>query len=156
MQLSMTIEALRHDLGALTALGDEVTVQAGERIAGALGPVVTVRLLELLGQAALEVSGQMSHGHAELRVGGDEVSLVVVTDPEAAGAPEDTDTSARITLRLPETLKSRIEDAAGREGVSANSWIIKALTRATANWPSGGTVWSTGRTGRRITGYGST
>lgn len=153
MQLSMTIEALRQDIAALTALGDEATRGAGERITAAVGPIVTVRLLELLGTAALEVSGQMSHGHAELRVAGDEVSLVVVAEPEGPGVPDDGEMSARITLRLPEQLKSRVEDAAAREGTSTNTWIIKALTRATS--AIGSSMWG-GRPGRRMTGFGHT
>ena len=48
---------------------------------------------------------------------------------DTAPAPGD-DLSARITLRLPETLKAGVEAAAAREGVSANAWIVRALARA--------------------------
>ena len=55
-----------------------------------------------------------------------------VDDPEAPEEPPapGDDLSARITLRLPETLKGSLETAAAREGVSANAWIVRALARA--------------------------
>src|SRR5579864_4629284 len=111
MQLSLTIDGIREDLRKLTALGDEATAAAGERITVALGPIATVRLLEILGQAAVEISSQLARGHVELRVAGDEASLVVMAEEERVDAPDDADTSARISLRLPEQLKVRIEEA---------------------------------------------
>ena len=54
------------------------------------------------------------------------------------------DTSARITLRLPETLKASVEAAAAREGVSVNSWLVQALARAVDRRPSRSS---------RLTGY---
>lgn len=38
--------------------------------------------------------------------------------------------SARINLRMPDTLKSRVEAAALREGRSVNSWLVRAATVA--------------------------
>ncbi|BCJ48942.1 hypothetical protein Asp14428_04170 [Actinoplanes sp. NBRC 14428] len=34
-------------------------------------------------------------------------------------------TASRINFRLPEQLKSRIEEAAAREGLSVNAWLIR-------------------------------
>jgi hypothetical protein len=42
---------------------------------------------------------------------------------------EDAET-ARITLRLPEPLKARVEEAAGQQGSSVNTWLVRAVTRA--------------------------
>lgn len=44
-------------------------------------------------------------------------------------ATEEGGTS-RVTLRLPEQLKTRMEDAARREGFSLNTWLVRAVTRA--------------------------
>jgi hypothetical protein len=167
MQLSLTIDGLRNDVTALTSLGDDAIARAGERIAAALGPVATVRFLELLGQAAVEVSSQLGRGHVELRVAGDDASLVVMAEQEeqqAPEAPEDADLSARVTLRLPEQLKARIEQAADREGSSTNTWIIRALSRAVAGGQSAdqspgiqlGGIVIRGLPGHRLRGFGNT
>ena len=37
---------------------------------------------------------------------------------------------SRINLRLPDQLKARIEQAAGAEGLSVNSWLVRAATSA--------------------------
>ena len=62
-------------------------------------------------------------------------------DDEAATAAEPADEAftARITLRLPESLKARLEAAATREGVSVNTWLVHMLHHAAEpRRPSGG------------------
>ena len=54
--------------------------------------------------------------------------------------------TARITLRLPESLKTTIEAAAAREGISVNSWLVRALSRGAAG--------PARRSGKRLQGYG--
>ena len=67
---------------------------------------------------------------------------------KAAAAPAAEDgLTARITLRLPDSLKGSVEEAASREGVSVNTWIVKALARGLSAAP-------TPRIGSRLTGYG--
>jgi HicB family len=107
-----------------------------------------MRLLGLLSEAALEVSSQLPAGHVELRLAGEEPSLVYVSD-EAATQPTQVDDAltARITLRLPDSLKTSLEAAAAQDGVSLNSWIVKALAR-------GLTLAATSRIGSRLTGFG--
>ena len=70
------------------------------------------------------------------------------TEAEPEPAPEDGLT-ARITLRLPDSLKTSVEGAAAKEGVSVNTWIVKALGRGLTS-----VVASGGRVGSRLTGYG--
>ena len=122
-----------------------------ERLSQALGPALGLRLLEILSEAALEISAQLPAGHVEVRLAGQEPSLVYVEPgaetPPPAPAAEDAH-GARITLRLPESLKASVEGAAAREGVSVNTWIVKALGRGLA--PTGGSS----RVGSRLTGYG--
>ena len=50
-------------------------------------------------------------------------------DPADEAATDEGGTS-RVTLRLPEQLKTRMEDAARREGFSLNAWLVRAVTRA--------------------------
>jgi uncharacterized protein (DUF1778 family) len=54
---------------------------------------------------------------------------------------------SRINLRLPEYLKSRIEQAAGSEGLSVNSWLVRAAAAAVERADSG-----RGREGRAAHG----
>ncbi len=149
MQLEPHAEALRNELATLASLGDEHVAAAAERLSQALGSSIGLRLLEVLSEAALEVSAQLPTGHVEVRLAGQEPSLVYV-EREDAPAPASTDDglTARITLRLPESLKVSIEAAASREGASVNTWIVKALARGLS---SGAT---TSRVGSRLTGFG--
>jgi HicB family len=148
MQTAQYVDALLNDLAAIASVGDEATAAAAERLSQALRASVGLRLLDLLGEAALEVSGQLPSGHVEVRLAGQEPSLVYVEHEEApAPVAEDEGAGARITLRLPESLKAGVEAAAAREGLSVNSWIVRALKR-------GLDVPERRRgVGRRMTGY---
>lgn len=151
MQTTPYVDALLSDLEAMANLGDEAVADAARRLSQTLRASAGLRLLDLLGEAALEVSGQLPSGHVEVRLAGQEPSLVYVDEEADAPSPAataDDAASARITLRLSETLKTSVEAAAAREGVSVNTWIVRALNRA-ANAPAP----TTRRSGRRLTGY---
>jgi hypothetical protein len=147
MQLEPHAEALRAELARLAELGDENVAAAAARLSEALGPTLSMRLLGLLSEAALEVSSQLPAGHVELRLSGEEPSLVYVSEEAAQPAAAEDALTARITLRLPDSLKTSLEAAASQEGVSLNTWIVKALAR-------GLTLAATSRIGSRLTGYG--
>ena len=147
MQLEPHVEALRAELASLASLGDENVAAASERLSQALGSALALRLLEILSEAGLEVSSQLPSGHVELRLAGQEPSLVYVEAEDSAAPTAEDGLSARITLRLPESLKASLEAAASREGVSVNSWIIKALARGVSSTVSS-------RVGSRLTGFG--
>ena len=149
MDLEPHVEALRSELAALAALGDERTAEVADRLSRALAPTLGLRLLGLLSEAALEVSEHLPGGHVEVRLAGHEPSLVYVEDeaPAPAAAAAEDALTARISLRLPDALKASVETAASREGVSVNAWIVKALVRGLS------TV-ATARVGSRLTGYG--
>lgn len=146
MQTARYVDELLADVAAIAAVGDEATAAAAERLSQALRASLGLRLLDVLGEAALEVSGQLPSGHVEVRLVGQEPSLVYVEHEEApVAAQEEEGAGARITLRLPESLKSAVEAAAAREGASVNSWIVRALKRGLDTPPR--------RVGRRMTGY---
>jgi hypothetical protein len=148
MQVSGYVQAISEDLARIAAVGDEQTARAAELLAVALEPALARRIQEALGEAALELSAQLDHGRVEVRVAGADPELVYIgaAEPPPAGAPEEAFT-ARITLRLPESLKSRVEAAAAAGGVSVNTWLIQALSRALEPRRSMGGS-------RRLTGYG--
>ena len=148
MQLQRFIDSLRADLTAVAELGDETTAEAAGRLVLTLQASVGLRLLDALSEAALELNEKLPSGHVEVRLTGQDPELVYVSDePEASAAGTDEAYTARITLRLPEALKGVIELAAGREGVSVNTWIVRALSRSTSAAPAAQ------QSGNRLTGY---
>jgi|SRR5215210_245037 len=148
MQMAQFLESLQGDLDEIAAVGDDAVAQAARRVSQALRASAGMRLLETLGEAALELSSQLP-GHVEVRMSGQDPQLVYVEEEQAApAAPQGDDSAAaRITLRLPEGLKAEIEVAAGREGVSVNAWIVRALHNQLSAPVRGP------RVGSRLTGF---
>ena len=148
METARFIAALERDLAAVAAVGDEPTAAAAERLIQAIRSSAGMRLLEALGEAALEISAQLPQGHVEIRLTGTDPQLVYVggESAEAPAVSTEDGLTARITLRLPENLKAELEAAAAREGVSLNTWLVRALARSTAP--------PVRRSGNRLTGYG--
>jgi len=151
MEIAQFIEALQQDLRELASLGGDELVNAAHRLEGAVRQSARLRLIDALTQAALELSEQVPNGHIDVRVAGQDPQFVFVADEQeqAFAPPVPEGDHARITLRLPESLKAAIEAAANNEGVSVNTWLVRALTRAVHGGGFGGTT----RSGKRITGY---
>jgi hypothetical protein len=149
MQIEGYVQALREDLARIAAVGDESTARAADLLAIALEAALGRRLQEALAEAALELTPQLDQGRVEVRIVGGDPELVFVEGAEPTPT-EATDEafSARITLRLPESLKSRLEATATASGVSVNSWLVQALTRAVEPRSS------TAGNRYRLTGYG--
>ena len=149
MQLRPFIAGLQADLEGIAAVGDDAVAEAARRLTAAVGASAGLRLLDALTDAALELSSQLPSGHVEIRMSGQDPTLVYVEE-EAEPAQQASEDAlvARISLRLPEGLKVAIEAAATREGVSVNAWLVRALGRAVG---SGGTRRGAGN---RLTGYG--
>jgi hypothetical protein len=133
MQLDSHIQAIQSDLATASGLGDEATGQAAQRLIETLGSTLHLRLLDLLGEAVLEISGQLGSGRVEVRLAGRDPELVVVMEEvqDVPVAPGE-EFSGRITLRLPDSLKVAIETAAAEEGISTNAWLVRTLARTAA------------------------
>jgi predicted DNA binding CopG/RHH family protein len=148
MQIDGLTQALREDLSRVAALGDENTSRAADLLSVAIEASLGRRIQDALAEAALELNEQLDSAHVELRVAGRDLQLVLVREDSTASEPADEAFSARITLRLPESLKQRIEASAAREGASVNTWLVQALQRAVeSRRPSSGSR-------NRLTGYG--
>lgn len=128
MKMSKFIDLLSADLQALGKLGGTDLEAAVSRLIPTLTPVLRGRLLEALTEIAGEMKDQIPGSRVEARLDGDDVELVYLQD-EGANRETPSELNARITLRLPEDLKSRIEKAATKEGVSLNSWLLKTSER---------------------------
>jgi len=148
MNVAAYVEALQQDLANIAGIGDEAVAEAARRIAAALESSLRLRLTDALGEAAAELTNQLPDGHVEVRVSAGEPELVYVPDPGAPPPSGIEDLTARITLRLPETLKTIVDAAAQEAGMSANTWLLQQITRSAdpkrRNQPGG----------RRMSGYG--
>jgi hypothetical protein len=151
MKLSQFVDALRSDLTAVAAVGDESTAEAAQKIAIALEGSLGLRLVDAFASAALELTAQLPAGRVEVRLAGRDPELVFVpeeaAEPEEGFEPEGDGETARITFRLPVQLKDRCESAAARENVSVNSWLVRIVRHALAPGQQ------TRITGKRITGF---
>jgi hypothetical protein len=151
VELRPFVEGLQADLEGIAAVGDDAVAEAARRLTAAVGASAGLRLLDALGEAALELTNQLPSGHVEVRVSGQDPTLVYVAEEadEAPPASGDVELVARISLRLPEPLKAAVEAAAAREGVSVNTWLVRSITRLVSSG-SGGRRGP----GNRLTGYG--
>jgi hypothetical protein len=138
MQLESHIQAIQQELAATGALGDEAAAEAARRIGEALASTLHLHLLDLLGEAALEITGQIEPGRVEVRLAGRDPELVVIADetPDTSQVAFGEEASGRITLRLPESLKTGIEAAADREGISTNAWLVRTIARTLEQRPT--------------------
>lgn len=146
MQTAPFIEALRREVDAAVASDDAATAAVVQRLASSLEASAHLWLLDAATQAAAHLSTQLAEGHVEVRLDGRDPQLVYVPSPEPAPSGDEA-LDARITLRLPEALKSQVERWASEEGLSVNTWLVRAIAR-------GGTKPSRHVPGRRMVGYG--
>ena len=149
MQIDGIIQALQEDLVRVAALGDESTSRAAELLSAAIESSLGRRFQDALAEAALELNDQLETSHVELRVSGHDLQLVLVREDGTVPEQADEAFSARITLRLPESLKQRAESAAAREGASVNTWLVQVLQRAVETRRP-----SSSGSRNRLTGYG--
>ncbi len=151
MDITPFIDGLRRDLANAADSAGPDGRAAADRMLLALEPAVRLVLLEALAQATSEITAELPAGTVEVRLRGRDPELVVdVPDgppappapppPPAAPAPprpdeeeqDDDGAIARITLRIPEQVKTRAEELAGRSGHSLNGWIVTVLRTATS------------------------
>src|SRR6476661_6937556 len=147
MVITPYVESLRHDLAAAAEAGGPEAKAAAERLALALDPAVRLALMDALSQAAAEITSELPTGSVDVRLRGREPEFVVdvptlplqppappqpPTPPGAEDTEEsDDDALARITLRIPESLKYKAEELAAKGGHSLNSWIVNVVRAAT-------------------------
>ncbi len=147
MDLTPFVDRLRRDLLASVDASHPDSAAVAERLVGSLDAAVRLAMMDVLATAADELTAELAPGSVDVRLRGREPQLVVTPPPlleppappppPAAGDPDDA-TTARISLRLPDSLKLRIESAANQRGISVNSWLIGALLDAVNDWARGG------------------
>jgi hypothetical protein len=143
MDLTPYVENLRHELAVAAHAGGEESRAVAERLSAPLESAIRLTLLDALSAAADEITRELAPGTAELRLRGGQPEFVVTPLPAdepvepfsgALRPPElDEGEMTRINLRLPEPLKAAIEQAAGRERLSVNAWLVRIAGAALAN-----------------------
>ena len=143
MDLTQHVENLRRELAVAAEAGGEDARALAERLTAPLESAVRLMLLDALSAAADEITRELAPGSVELRLRAGVPDFVVTPAPAdetadpapgPATAPPEADeaATARINLRLPEQLKAGIEQAASRERLSVNAWLVRVVAAALA------------------------
>ena len=141
MDLNIHIDNLRRELVAVANTGNPEIAKAGELLAKAVDSAARLGLIEVLSDAAEDVTAGLAANdypaEVQVRIRGREVEMVVTppAEPpqETTGGPADAEPdpsesySARFTLRMPDQVKAHVERAATAEGMSVNAWIVRAI-----------------------------
>ena len=137
MDLGPYVDDLQRQLVAAAENGSEATRAAAQQLAAGIDAAARVAMLDVLSAAIGEITRDLAPGSVDLRLRGREVEFVVQSAAEADGderpAPavelDDVSTS-RTTLRLPDALKVRVDEAAAADGLSVNTWLVRAVAAA--------------------------
>lgn len=157
MQLDQYITPVHDHLAAAAALGDERTREIAAALATAATPAVRLAILDAMSDAAGEITAALvdfpGSPAVTLHLDGEDIQVAVravaTGTPTADLRPDDGDTNARISLRLSESLKADVEDAAARDSVSVNTWLVRAAAAALTPGPFGGGQFVRDAGGRR-------
>ncbi|KRB78718.1 pilus assembly protein HicB [Nocardioides sp. Root190] len=179
MDITPYVDSLRRDLLAAADSAGPEARQVADRLGYALDPSVRLAVMEAISQAAAEITAAMATGGVDVRLDGRDLAFVVDVGmpapphppsppapplPPAPPAEEDEGVS-RVSLRLPESLKTRADDAAAQAGQSLNTWLVNLIRSATSDQaihidvdlssiPFGGDFPFGGKRGnRRMTGW---
>jgi hypothetical protein len=129
MQIGPVINAVEAALlsQATLASSDPAVDAAVTQLVSALGPALQMAAMEIAEQAAAEVRAQLPEHTVDVVLADGDPALRIGESTRRAEPRQFEDLDARITLRLPPTLKQVIEDAAQKSGDSVNSWVVDAL-----------------------------
>lgn len=145
MNLAIYVESLREHLIAAAEMGGAESKAVVDRLSAGLGAATRLVLLEAISAAADEITRELAPGAVEIRLRGSDPDFVVILPSDATGADAADGTTtplgvipqggeeggtSRLNLRLPEGLKVRIEEAARREGLSLNAWLVRTAAAA--------------------------
>lgn len=139
MDLTPFVDELRRELAVAAEAAGAEAVALAERLTAPLESAIRLTLLDALSAAADEITRDLAPGSVEVRLRRREAEFAVALpkEPEPAPAeatpppPEADDGAvARINLRLPEQLKQRVEEAAARDRISINAWLVRAASGA--------------------------
>ncbi|MBP2335008.1 ribbon-helix-helix protein, CopG family [Saccharothrix coeruleofusca] len=149
MDLTPYVDSLGRELLTVAETGGDDAGALIERLTVAMESAIRLALLEALSAAADEITRELAPGSVQVRLRGRDPQFVVSV-PQPEQSPEDTSDrdaaragdvvagfedgpAVRINVRLPEQLKTAVEEAAAREGRSVNAWLVRAAAAALRN-----------------------
>src|SRR5215218_4031524 len=161
MNLSPYLEGVRTGVQNAAALADENTQQVAYKLGTAVESATRLALISALSDAAGVISAELAPSSVELRMSGDDPEFVVTVSspsrepalllpgagsggeevPADLGEPDEDEPLSRISLRLPASVKARVDEQATKDGISTNAWLVRAVMdaltdrRAGATWP---------------------
>ncbi|MCX5500580.1 toxin-antitoxin system HicB family antitoxin [Streptomyces sp. NBC_00053] len=148
MDLTPYVDNLRRELAVAAEAGGEEARELAERLTAPLESATRLTMLNVLSAAMDEITRELAPGSVDVRLRGLDPDFVVTkpageevsgersapAEPLQAPAPAPVDGdeggTARVNLRLPAHLKARAEEAANREGLSVNAWLVRAVSAA--------------------------
>ncbi|MFJ9559377.1 hypothetical protein ACIRQQ_04955 [Streptomyces fuscichromogenes] len=147
MDLTPYVETLRRELAVAAEAGGDDARELAERLTAPLESATRLTMLNVLSAAMDEITRELAPGSVDVRLRGLDPDFVVTLPPTGGGyaeagdapvepirapAPTEGDEggTARVNLRLPAPLKARAEEAASREGLSVNAWLVRAVSAA--------------------------
>lgn len=163
MDLTPYVDNLRRELAVAAEAGGEEARELAERLTAPLESATRLTMLNVLSAAMDEITRELAPGSVDVRLRGLDPDFVVTrpvgdeayedrsgpAEPLKAPAPAPADGdeggTARVNLRLPAHLKARAEEAASREGLSVNAWLVRAVSAAV----EGGAAPRTARTAQK-------
>ncbi|MEU1818987.1 hypothetical protein ABZ543_27945 [Streptomyces roseifaciens] len=170
MDLTPYVDTLRRELAVAAEAGGEDARELAERLTAPLESATRLTMLNVLSAAMDEITRELAPGSVDIRLRGLDPDFVVTLRPTDGGAPAgpaapletfrtptpadgDEGGTARVNLRLPAHLKARAEEAASREGLSVNAWLVRTVSAAVDGGTRPRTTEKTQAVGQNITGW---
>jgi hypothetical protein len=156
MDLTPYLDSVRDGVANAAALADEPTQQVAHRLSTAVESSTRLALIQALSDAASTISAELAPSSVELRmVGADPEFAVTVQNTETEptlllnepsyddgsatvaddSAEADDEPVSRLTLRLPQSVKVKVDEMAAADGISTNAWLIRAVMDALSDRP---------------------
>ncbi|MFF5785798.1 hypothetical protein ACFY8P_12640 [Streptomyces sp. NPDC012693] len=170
MDLTPYVDTLRRELAVAAEAGGDEARALAERLTAPLESAARLTMLNVLSAATDEITRELAPGSVDVRLRGLDPDFLVTLPPADTGghaepavpaeplpapavAEGDEGGTARVNLRLPAHLKARAEDAAAREGLSVNAWLVRAVSAAVEGGTRPRTAERTQTIGQSITGW---
>ncbi|MER8041193.1 hypothetical protein ACWEP8_39135 [Streptomyces hydrogenans] len=170
MDLTPYVDSLRRELAVAAEAGGDAARELAERLTAPLESAARLTMLNVLSAATDEITRELAPGSVDVRLRGLDPDFVVTRPPADSGAapaepapaeppvapvvPEGEEGAvARVNLRLPAHLKARAEEAANREGLSVNAWLVRAVSSAVDGGARPRTTEKPRTVGQSITGW---
>ncbi|MFE7392763.1 toxin-antitoxin system HicB family antitoxin [Streptomyces sp. NPDC057582] len=168
MDLTPYVDTLRRELAVAAEAGGDEARELAERLTAPLESATRLTMLNVLSAAMDEITRELAPGSVDVRLRGLDPDFVVTPPPTDGGAPAeqaapvepfktpadgDEGGTARVNLRLPAHLKARAEEAATREGLSVNAWLVRAVSAAVDGGTRPRTTEKTQTVGQSFTGW---